>query len=162
MDKTISDVADILQEASEKLRKATEGQSAESNSGNSSSTESTSASTRSRDGRFRSQTVDEESRNTFHQTLLRARNMITGSLSAGGNRGLNRRERLRSAAPYSETKANKTAKKDKKKPAKPIEFALLKCYDDEDIDDDEHTLKWDSVIANGIIMVEEDGNETNI
>ena len=162
MDKAVSDVADMLQEASEKLRKAIEGQSGESNSGSSSSIESTSASTRSRDGRVRNQSVDKESRNTLHQTLLRARNMISGSLSAGGNRRLNRRERLRSAAPYNETKTNKTAKKDKKKPAKPIEFALLKCYDDDDVEDDEHTSKWDSVIANGIIMAEEDDNEANI
>ena len=121
----------------------------ESNPGNSSSTESTSATTRSMNGGVKSQAVDEESRNSLHQTLFRARSMITGGLSTGGNRQLNRRECLRSASPYSETKTNKVAKN---KPAKPIEFALLKCYDDDDIEDDEHTLKWDSVIANGIIM----------
>jgi hypothetical protein len=171
MDKTISDVADMLKEASEKLRKAAQDQSAQPNRGNSDSCESTgtSTTTRSRDRQVGTSQTDEESRNTLRETLLRARNMITGSSSTGGNRRLNRRERLRSAAPYDEKqhgKGTKTNKPAKKKQTKPIEYALLKCYDDDDdnVEDDEveHTLKWDSVIANGIIMAEEDDNEANI
>ena len=161
----------MLKEASEKLRKAAQDQSAQPNRENSDSCESTgtSTTTRSRDRQVGTSQTDGELRNTLRETLLRARNMITGSSSTGGNRRLNRRERLRSAAPYDEKqqgKGAKTNKPAKKKQTKPIEYALLKCYDDDDDDDNvdevEHTLKWDSVIANGIIMAEEDDNEANI
>ena len=38
----------------------------------------------------------------------------------------------------------------------------MKCYDDADDEDDEHHLKWNSIIANGMIMAEEDDREENI
>jgi hypothetical protein len=61
MDKTISDVADMLKEASEKLRKAAQDQSAQPNRGNSDSCESTgtSTTTRSRDRQVGTSQTDE-------------------------------------------------------------------------------------------------------
>ena len=38
-----------------------------------------------------------------------------------------------------------------------VEFALLKC-----LDDDDQNLKWDSTLANGIITVDEEANEDTI
>ena len=103
--------------------------------------------------------VMEKRVHALHQTLIRARNMVSESSSTGVFRRMNRRERLRSAAPYGPNQQGKGDAKIntvKKRQSKPIEFALLKCYDDADDEDDEHHLKWNSIIANGMIMAEED------
>ena len=111
MDKTLKDVADMLKEASEMLRNApgnqatclqslisrpTSTSSASSSGSITTSTAETTTSSRHRQVASR----DEECRNTLRDTLGRARRMINGSLTSGGNQRLNRRERLRSTAPY--------------------------------------------------------------
>ena len=170
MDKQICDVADMFKEASEILQKAV-GKSSDGNCSNQrfpnsgSSESATSAGTRGRRNGSQTQTSDGETRNTLHQTLIRARNMVSESSSTGVFRRMNRRERLRSAAPYGQNQQGKGDAKintAKKRQSKPIEFALLKCYDDADDEDDEHHLKWNSIIANGMIMAEEDDREENI
>ena len=142
MDKTIRDVADMLKEASERLRDACGDESNALQSlifqPTSTSSASTSATSRcsaaassptsSKNGQVANR--DKESRNTLRKMLGRARSMITGSLSSGGNRRLNRRERLRSTAPYNSNKSKNEKKIKPKKPAKPMEFALLGCYDE--------------------------------
>ena len=160
----------MLKEASEILQKAA-GKSSDGNCSNQrfpnsgSSESATSAGTRGRRNGSQTQTSDGETRNTLHQTLIRARNMVSEGSSTGVFRRMNRRERLRSAAPYGQNQQGKGDAKInpvKKRQSKPIEFALLKCYDDADDEDDEHHLKWNSIIANGMIMAEEDDREENI
>ena len=170
MDKQICDVAHMLKEASEILQKAA-GKSSDGNCSNQrfpnsgSSESATSAGTRGQrngsqtsDGEMAVKLVMEKRVHALHQTLIRARNMVSESSSTGVFRRMNRRERLRSAAPYGPNQQGKGDAKINtvKRQSKPIEFALLKCYDDADDEDDEHHLKWNSIIANGMIMAEED------
>ena len=92
-------------------------------------------------------------------TLNRARQMLNRSASSGMYRRLNQQERLRA------TKTETTTSKPKpKKPDKAIEFALIRGFEieDDDCDKDDQTLKWDSVIADGIIMVNEGNSEAEI
>ena len=96
--------------------------------------------------------------------------MRSGSYSGVFNR-LNRNERLRAAAPYNNTNsrnissttrrssATDTRNTAKIKNEKPIEFALLSSKDE---DEDTMTIKWDSVVANGIIMATESDLEAVI
>lgn len=88
------------------------------------------------------------------QAMENARAMIRSSTSSGTFRRLNRTERLRSA-PYP---SKKPQVKQASKKKKAMEFALLKCFDGS-TDEDDHNLKWDSAIANGITTVDEEANE---
>ena len=72
---------------------------------------------------------------------------------------MNRQERLRAASgPY---QRNNTAKKTGKKEKKVLEFALLRCWDSED-QEELHHLKWDSIIANGMLVLEDCAEEITI
>ena len=43
-----------------------------------------------------------------------------------------------------------------------MEFALLRCWpDDEDVDEPHH-LKWDSVLSNGMLTLNKDDDEKSI
>ena len=96
---------------------------------------------------------------TINETLRRAEGMLRESASAGLCRRLNREERLRAASgPY---QRNNTAKKTVKKEKKVLEYALLRCWDSDD-PEELHHLKWNSIIANGMLVLEECADETTI
>ena len=95
---------------------------------------------------------------TISETLRRAEGMLRESASAGLCRRLNREERLRAASgPY---QRNNTAKKTEKK-KKVLEYALLRCWDSDD-PEELHHLKWNSIIANGMLVLEECADETTV
>ena len=95
------------------------------------------------------------------QTLQRAQSMLQASSSSGLFRRLNRTERLRASSPYQQNRQSKT-KPAKEKVKKAMEFALLRCWpDDEDVDEPHH-LKWDSVLSNGMLTLNEDDDEKSI
>ena len=48
-----------------------------------------------------------------------------------------------------------------KKGKKVLEYALLRCWDSDD-QEKLHRLKWDSIIANGMLVLEECADETTI
>jgi len=106
-------------------------------------------------------------------TLSRAQRMIQQSASSGVFRRLNRNERLRAAChPYNGTsntrtpssllKNDKQMKKSTKLVEKPIEFGLLDAQNDEDNDAGPVYMKWDSVVASGMILVNENDGEEAI
>ena len=95
------------------------------------------------------------------ETLQRAQNMLQASSSSGLFRRLNRTERLRASSPYQQNRQVKT-KPVKQKIKKAIEFALLKCWPDDEDEDEPHHLKWDSVLASGMLTLDEDDNENSI
>ena len=85
--------------------------------------------------------------------------MLRESSSARLCGQLNRQERLRAASgPYQH---NNTAKKMVKKGKKVLEYALLRCWDSDD-QEELHCLKWDSIIANGMLVLEECVDETTL
>ena len=86
--------------------------------------------------------------------------MLSESSSTGLCRRLNRQERLRAAAGTSYQRTSQ-AKSTAKKLKKVLEFALLRCWDADDTDEVRH-LKWNSVIANGILELEECADENTI
>ena len=101
------------------------------------------------------------SSSSVRRALDHARNMIRSSTASGTYRRLNRSERLRATAPFNnrnKTQAKPVARK------KALEFALLKCFGDSSDEDlvEEHHLKWDSVIANGMIMLQEEDDEQSV
>lgn len=96
------------------------------------------------------------SSSTLQSALDHARSMIRKSTSTGINRRLNRAERLRAAAPINLGGRKKPAKKVNKKA---FECALLKCLDEDEAD---HNLKWDSIIAQGIVLLGEEDNEKTV
>ena len=65
-------------------------------------------------------------------------------------------ERLRAAAPVNLNGRKKQAAKKGSKKA--FECALLKCFGG-DPDNEEHNLKWDSIIAQGIVLLGEEDDE---
>lgn len=92
----------------------------------------------------------------LQSALDHARSMIRNSTNSGTCRRLNRAERLRAAAPVNLFGRKKQpAKKGSKKA---FECALLKCFGDDD-DNEDHNLKWDSTITQGIILLGEDDDE---
>ncbi|XP_028408793.1 uncharacterized protein LOC114533337 [Dendronephthya gigantea] len=94
------------------------------------------------------------------ETLQRARGMLQASSSSGLFRRLNRTERLRASSPYQQNRQSKT-KPSKQKVKKAMEFSLLRCWADDD-EDEPHHLKWDSVLASGMLTIDEDDNEKSI
>ena len=78
--------------------------------------------------------------------------MSRESISVGLCRRLNWQERLRAASgPYQRNNtANKTVKKEKKA----LEYALLRCWNSNE-PEELHHLKWDSIIANKMQVLEE-------
>ena len=98
-------------------------------------------------------------------SVNRAANMINRASFGGVFRRMNNQERLRSSGPTNvnrttATKRNTGSANMSKKNSKAIEFALLRNNVDAD-DDDENseTIKWDSILADGILMVQEDNTE---
>ena len=103
------------------------------------------------------------SSSNVRRALDHARNMIRSSTASGTYRRLNRSERLRATAPFNNR--NKTqAKPVASGKKKALEFALLKCFGDSSDEDlvEEHHLKWDSAIANGMIMLDEEDDEQSV
>jgi hypothetical protein len=56
-------------------------------------------------------------------------------------RRLNRTERLRASSPYQRNRQS-TTKPAKEKVKKVMEFALLRCWPDDEEEDEPHHLKW--------------------
>jgi len=83
-------------------------------------------------------------------TINRARNMLQASSTSGVYSRLGRQERLRAAAIAPESKIESK----KQRLEKPFEFALIRSTDE--------TLKLNSIIAEGIIMLHERNNEKDI
>lgn len=96
--------------------------------------------------------------------VTNARNMLRASSSGGVYQRLSRSQRLRATAPYARSSTEPKAKpKPKKDKAKAMEFALIKCHNfEEDDDEDDYNLKWDSVVANGMVMLSEEDDENSI
>ena len=94
----------------------------------------------------------------LQETLFRARGMVEQSSSEGVFKRLNRQERLRSTAPYASKSSKPANTKETKK--KPFEFSLLRCFDEDE--EEPYNLRWDSVIASGIILLDETDNEEAI
>ena len=114
---------------------------------------------------------------TLSTTLSNARNMLSTSSRNGVFARLSSNERLRATTSTSSPTSSSSRGRGMsnfyvnrrqlgnkiKNSEKPIEFALLRPDDDED--DENHnktTLKWDSVISNGIVMVCESDGESAI
>ena len=83
-------------------------------------------------------------------TINRARNMLQTSSTSGVYSRLGRQDRLRAAAIAPESKIESK----KQRLEKPFEFALIRSTDE--------TLKLNSIIAEGIIMLHERNNEKDI
>ena len=110
---------------------------------------------------------------TIASTLERAQNMMRTSASSGLFRRLGRAERSRSALPYGQgerlragsnsraRRASSNGPSNTNASTKPIEYALLR-YENATSDGEEASLKWDSVIADGMIMLHERDSEKNI
>lgn len=96
---------------------------------------------------------------TINETLRLAEGMSRESISAGLCRRLNWQERLRAASgPYQRNNtANKTVKKEKKA----LEYALLRWWNSNE-PEELHHLKWDSIIANEMQVLEECAEKTAI
>ena len=97
---------------------------------------------------------------TLQESLRQANNMLRQSTSSGLCRSLNRQERLRAAAGATYQRPRQGNEKSKKE-KKAIEFALLRCFEDDEVDKPNH-LKWDSVITSGVLMLHEDDDESTI
>ena len=96
------------------------------------------------------------------ETLLRARSMMQTSTNSALYRRLNRNERLRAATASTGSTKNK---KSKSKPVekKPFEFAVLRANSEEsDEEDDVETLKKEKIIERGMIVLNEDDDESNV
>ena len=114
---------------------------------------------------------------TIANTLERAQNMMRTSASSGLFRRLSRAERSRSASPYGQGERLRGGSNSRARRAsmncsgplnsntsaarKPVEYALLR-YENASSDGEETSLKWDSVIADGMIMLHERDSEKNI
>lgn len=97
----------------------------------------------------------------IQETLNRASNMLQQSSSSGLFRRLNRSERLRASNPYQQQSTSRRSSRPVKvKVKKPVEFALLKCFEEDE--EEPFHLKWDSVVAEGILMLGEDDDEDAI
>ena len=93
--------------------------------------------------------------------------MLRNSSSTGLCRRLKRPERLRATSSTSYQQGSKATSvsgnsKKAKKEDKAIEFALLRCWDDDDEEEEPHSLKWDSVIAEGMLILNEDDDEVSV
>lgn len=96
---------------------------------------------------------------TITETLKRSEGMPRESISTGLCRRLNRQGSLRVASdPY---QRNNTAKKTMKKEKKALEYALLRCWNSNE-PEELHHLKWDSIIANEMQVLEECADKTTI
>ena len=96
---------------------------------------------------------------TINETPRHSEGILRESTSAGLCRRLNRQERLRGASdPY---QRNNTAKKTVRKEKKDLEYALLRCWNSSE-PEELHHLKWDSIIANGMLVLEECAGETTM
>ena len=94
------------------------------------------------------------------ETLVRARSMMHTSRNTGLYRRLNRNERLRAA-----TTATKNKKERKGKPLekKPFEFALLRAKSEENDEEDVvETLKKESIVERGMVVLNEDDDEASV
>lgn len=89
---------------------------------------------------------DATATSSVQRALNHARNMIRNSSASGTYRRLGRSERLRTSSPLNSRSRNQE-KQSKKKKA--IEFAFLKCFGDISDEEEEYTLKRDSIIASG-------------
>ena len=84
------------------------------------------------------------------------------STNSGLYRRLNRNERLRAATASTGSTKNK---KSKSKPVekKPFEFAVLRANSEESDEEDEvETLKKEKIIERGMIVLNEDDDESNV
>lgn len=136
MESNLSKAAKMLEEASSLLKSSEKAQSSST-----------------RNSRF------EQSK--LQETLDRASSMLTASSQGGLMRRMNRNERLRAVKPYSNSNSrNFSRKTEYPKPKKPVQFALLRCFTEGD-EDSQH-LKWDSIIAEGMIMLSDDEKEITV
>ena len=83
--------------------------------------------------------------------------MVWASMSGGLYSRLNRSQRSSSALTTPGKRSfNEKAKKIKSE-SKAVEYAFLKCHDSEQ----PFFLKWDSIIADGIVMLQEEDEESD-
>ena len=95
---------------------------------------------------------------TLATSVNRARQMLNASSRSGLFNRLNQQERLRASVNHPRRPLSQGQQGRKRKAAeRAIDFALLKCSE---VCGD--TLKWDSVLTEGIIMVSEDDTEKEI
>lgn len=93
------------------------------------------------------------------ETLIQARSMMRRSSSAGLYRRLNRNERLRAATTATKNKKSKSKPLEKK----PFEFALLRpICEESDEEDGVETLTKDKIIESGMIVLDEDNDESSV
>ena len=149
-DKKIERVAGMLEEASKLLRTPTNAASSTGSEG-------------------RPQETGGSSSIRIQESQQRAQNMLRNSSSTGLCRRLKvkRPERLRATSSTSYQQGSKATSvsgnsKKAKKEDKAIEFALLRCWDDDDEEKEPHSLKWDSVIAEGMLILNEDDDEVSV
>ncbi|CAB4021613.1 hypothetical protein AWC38_SpisGene23883 [Paramuricea clavata] len=158
-------VANLLDEASKLLvdvdsqrSTSTANHSSTGSSQSSASVNNSSRSTR-RNGGTSSRSSSASTSSLLGESLQRAQSMLQASSSSGLFRRLNRTERLRASSPYQNNRQS-TAQPTKEKVKKAMEFALIGCWPDDE--DEPHHLKWDSVIASGMLTLHEDDNEKSI
>ena len=86
--------------------------------------------------------------------------MVRASMSGGLYSRLNRSQRKKASSALTtpgKRPFNEKAKKIKSK-SKAVEYALLKCHDSEQ----PFLLKWNSIIADGIVMLQEEDEESDV
>lgn len=100
----------------------------------------------------------------IEQALQRAQSMLRSSSSSGLCRRLSKTERLRASSSQKGKNSPSVSgnSKKSKKEKKPFEFALLRSWDEEEEEDESYTIKWDSVIAEGLLEIEEEDDESTI
>ena len=156
MDKTITEAAGLLRQASDMLLSIEPGNSSESPM----SEQRPSHDERSESGRPHvADRAEGQTRRTIQETLVRARSMMSISRRGGTFRRLSSNERLRATSEPKEKKSKKTTQTVSGK-NKPFEFALLGNSDESDEQDD--TLKKDMILDRGIVTLNEKDNEDAI
>ena len=112
-------------------------------------------------------TTTRPDRQTIQTTLDQARSMVRQNSAAGLFRRLNRNERLRaaSASPSGLGRGGRPGRTQaQERKSKPFPFAMLKCFREDGVEEleDCETLKSDSIIANGMLVVYEGDGESSI
>ena len=101
--------------------------------------------------------INSDSLRTIAESVNRTRQMLTQSASTGVFRRLNQAERKRTASNSVSTSLCTRKRKTLKERA--FDFALIMDHDEDEPSD---TLKWDSIIADGVVMLVENDSETII
>ena len=163
-DEKITKAADLLEEASQLLRSKVAQRGAAAPLPRGRPRSPLRLNSRDSDGR---PTTSRPDRHTIQTTLDQARSMVRQSSAAGLFRRLNRNERLRaaSASPSGLGRGGRRGRTHaQERKSKPFPFARLKCFREDGVEEleDCDTLKSDSIIANGMLVVYEGDGESSI